>query len=75
MNIYPIIPIAEKSFTKQALFSKRDRVTTDSLKLYFREISKVPLLTAKEEVELSKGIEKGDLKSKQKLVAANLRCY
>src|SRR5581483_6842840 len=48
-------------------------VTTDSLKLYFREISRVKLLTGPEEVVLAKLIEKGDLKAKQDLIAANLR--
>lgn len=73
MRISPLIPIAEKSIKKLAPISKQERVTTDSLKLYFREISRVPLLTAKEEVDLSKRIEKGDLKAKQKLIASNLR--
>ncbi len=50
-----------------------EHVTTDSLKLYFKEISKVKLLTGPEEVELAKRIEKGDLKAKQALIAANLR--
>ncbi|HVZ80931.1 MAG TPA: sigma-70 family RNA polymerase sigma factor [bacterium] len=50
-----------------------DRVTTDSLKLYFREISRVKLLTGPEEVTLAQRIEKGDLKAKQALIAANLR--
>lgn len=50
-----------------------DRVTTDSLKLYFREISRVKLLTGDEEVVLAKRIEKGDEAAKQALVAANLR--
>lgn len=49
------------------------RVTTDSLKLYFREISRFPLLTGEQEQELAKRIEKGDLEAKQKLVASNLR--
>jgi RNA polymerase primary sigma factor len=50
-----------------------EHVTTDSLKLYFKEISKVKLLTGPEEVELAKRIENGDLKAKQALIAANLR--
>ncbi len=50
-----------------------DRITTDSLKLYFREISRVKLLTAPEEVDLAQRIEKGDMKAKQALIAANLR--
>ena len=48
-------------------------VTTDSLKLYFKEISRVPLINGDEEKALSKRIEQGDLEAKQKLVAANLR--
>lgn len=50
-----------------------ERVTTDSMKLYFREISKIPLLTAKEEVDLAQRIEKGEEKAKQVLIASNLR--
>jgi RNA polymerase primary sigma factor len=50
-----------------------DRVTTDSVKLYFREISKIKLLTGAEEVSLAKRIEKGDEEAKQHLIAANLR--
>jgi RNA polymerase primary sigma factor len=50
-----------------------ERVTTDSLKLYFREISKIPLLTASEEVDLAQRIEKGEEKAKQILIASNLR--
>ncbi len=48
-------------------------ITTDSIKLYFREISRVKLLTQPEEVDLAKRIEKGDAEAKQRLVAANLR--
>jgi RNA polymerase primary sigma factor len=50
-----------------------DRVTTDSVKLYFREISKIKLLTGEEEVSLAKRIEKGDEEAKQALITANLR--
>ncbi len=50
-----------------------DRVTTDSLKLYFKEISRVKLLTGPEEVQLAKRIEKGDEAAKQALISANLR--
>lgn len=48
-------------------------VTTDSVKLYFREISKIKLLTGPEEVSLAKRIEKGDEEAKQILITANLR--
>jgi RNA polymerase primary sigma factor len=48
-------------------------VTTDSLQLFFREAARHPLLTAEEEVELSKRIEKGDLAAKDRMINANLR--
>ena len=48
-------------------------IAVDSVQMYLREISKVSLLTAKEEVELAKRIEKGDITAKQRLTEANLR--
>ena len=45
----------------------------DSLRLYLREIGKVPLLTADQEVTLAKRIERGDLDAKQHMIEANLR--
>jgi RNA polymerase primary sigma factor len=57
---------------KAALDLKPD-MTTDSLQLLLKDIGKVRLLTAAEEVELAKGIERGDLDAKQKMVESNLR--
>jgi RNA polymerase primary sigma factor len=48
-------------------------MTTDSLQLFLKDIGKVKLLTAAQEVELSKRIERGDHLAKQQMVAANLR--
>ena len=45
----------------------------DSLRLYLREIGKVPLLTADQEVTLAKRIERGDMGAKQHMIEANLR--
>jgi RNA polymerase primary sigma factor len=45
----------------------------DSLRLYLRSIGKVPLLTATQEVELAKRIERGDMAAKQHMIEANLR--
>jgi RNA polymerase primary sigma factor len=45
----------------------------DSLRLYLREIGKVPLLTADQEVSLAKRIERGDMCAKQHMIEANLR--
>ncbi len=45
----------------------------DSLRLYLREIGKVPLLTADQEVALAKRIERGDMAAKKHMIEANLR--
>ncbi|HSI97509.1 MAG TPA: RNA polymerase sigma factor RpoD [Gaiellaceae bacterium] len=45
----------------------------DSLRLYLREIGKVPLLTADQEISLAKRIERGDMDAKQHMIEANLR--
>src|SRR5213596_4113439 len=45
----------------------------DSLRLYLREIGKVPLLTAGQEVYLAKRIERGDMCAKTQMIEANLR--
>src|SRR5436309_5844487 len=45
----------------------------DSLRLYLREIGKVPLLTADQEVYLAKRVERGDGAAKRQMIEANLR--
>jgi RNA polymerase primary sigma factor len=45
----------------------------DSLRLYLRSIGRVGLLTADQEIELAKRIEKGDMAAKRHMVEANLR--
>lgn len=52
--------------------SDNDRVY-DSVRMYLKEIGKVPLLSRDEEVEVAKRIEKGDESAKDELAAANLR--
>ena len=46
---------------------------TDPVRMYLREIGKVDLLNASEEVQLAKQMEAGDIKAKQRLIDANLR--
>ena len=46
---------------------------TDPVRMYLREIGKVSLLTAAEEVELAQRMENGDVQAKQRLIDANLR--
>jgi RNA polymerase primary sigma factor len=48
-------------------------VSTDSLQLFLKDIGKVELLTATQEVELAKRIERGEHRAKQEMVEANLR--
>jgi len=48
-------------------------VSTDALQLFLKDIGKVDLLTAAQEVELAKRIERGDHGAKQEMVEANLR--
>jgi RNA polymerase primary sigma factor len=48
-------------------------ITTDALQLFLKDIGRVPLLTAAQEVELAKKIERGDHCAKQAMVEANLR--
>ena len=46
---------------------------TDSLQLFLNEAGRYPLLTASEEVELAKRIERGDLVAKERMIKSNLR--
>ena len=47
--------------------------TSDSLQLFLNQIGRYPLLTAEEEVELAKRIERGDLEAKERMINSNLR--
>ncbi len=66
----PIVPPEEAAAPKLDLTVEP---SLDSLRLYLREIGKVSLLTADQEVALAKRIERGDMSAKQHMIEANLR--
>ncbi len=68
---------AEADFYAARRRRPRSRVdiefSADSLQLFLKDVGKVDLLTAAQEVELAKRIERGDHRAKQEMVEANLR--
>lgn len=64
---------AEKKEQKELVASSDNDLVYDSVRMYLKEIGKVPLLSRDEEVEVAKRIENGDESAKDELAAANLR--
>ncbi len=63
----------EKGTGRKLPLGLESEATTDGLQLCLKGIGKVRLLTAREEVDLAKRIERGSFEAKQKMVEANLR--
>jgi len=57
----------------EALTKIEGVVSTDPVRMYLREIGKIPLLKSPEEIEIAQKIEKGDRRAKKKLIESNLR--
>ncbi|HYP48462.1 MAG TPA: sigma-70 family RNA polymerase sigma factor [Thermoleophilaceae bacterium] len=69
----PVLPSEERPGPESPRRLPEPEVTTDSLQLFFNEARRYPLLTAEDEVELSKRIERGDLAAKDRMINSNLR--
>src|SRR5438094_7413573 len=63
----------EKRTRRRTPLDLKPEGTTDALQLFLKDIGKVPLLSAQEEVDLAKRIERGAFDAKQKLLESTLR--
>ncbi len=63
----------ESAENMEALLAQKGLAIDDPVKMYLKEIGKVPLLTLEREADLSRRMSEGDEKAKQELVEANLR--
>ncbi|MGH2997858.1 MAG: sigma-70 family RNA polymerase sigma factor [Gaiellaceae bacterium] len=67
------VDATEAPEVEEAVKAEAREISTDSLQLFLKDIGKVDLLTAAQEVELAKRIERGDHLAKQEMIEANLR--
>jgi RNA polymerase primary sigma factor len=73
VSAYKEQKVAESELRRRPELDLTVEPSLDSLRLYLRSIGRVELLTAEQEVELAKRIERGDMVAKRQMVEANLR--
>ena len=66
-------PAVRPALSRAGRTEEETEASVDSLRLYMRSIGRVALLSAAEEVQLAKRIERGDMAAKRQMVEANLR--